>query len=52
MITTFNDYIKDHEAIIEALRQRDGVKAKAAMKRHISRAKKVLLNHFFYMPEA
>jgi len=52
MITTFNDYIKDHEAIIEALRQRDAVKAKAAMKRHISRAKKVLLNHFFYMPEA
>jgi len=52
MITTFNDYIKDHEAIIEALRQRDAVKAKAAMKRHISRAKKVLLNHFVYMPEA
>ena len=52
MITSFNDYIRDHEAIIEALRQQDAAKAKAAMKSHISRAKKVLLNHFFYMPEA
>ena len=52
MVTTFNDYIRDHETIIEALRQRDAVKARAAMQNHISRAKKVLLNHFFYMPEA
>jgi DNA-binding GntR family transcriptional regulator len=52
MITTFNDYIRDHETIIEALRQRDAAKAGAAMRNHISRAKKVLLNHFFYMPEA
>lgn len=52
MITTFNDYIRDHEAIIEALRHGDATKAGAAMKNHISRAKKVLLNHFFYMPEA
>jgi len=52
MVTTFNDYIRDHETIIEALRQRDADKARAAMKNHISRAKKVLLKHFFYMPEA
>ena len=52
MVTTFNDYIRDHETIIKALRQRDAVKARAAMKNHISRAKKVLLKHFFYMPEA
>lgn len=52
MVTTFNDYIRDHETIIEALRQRDADNARAAMKNHISRAKKVLLKHFFYMPEA
>jgi len=52
MLTTFNDYIHDHEIIIEAVRQRDAVKAGAAMKNHIARAKKVLLKHFFYMPEA
>lgn len=52
MITSFDDYIRDHEAIIEALRQRDAVKAGAAMKNHISRAKEVLLKHFFYMPDA
>ena len=52
MVTTFNDYLRDHESIIEALRQRDADKARAAMKNHISRAKKVLLKHFFYMPEA
>lgn len=52
MLTTFNDYIRDHEAIIEALRQGNALEAKAAMKSHISRAKEVLLNHFFYMPEA
>ena len=52
MVTTFNEYIRDHEAIIEALRERDAVKARATMKNHISRAKEVLLKHFFYMPEA
>ena len=52
MLTTFNDYIHDHEIIIEAVRQRDAVKARAAMENHIARAKKVLLKHFFYMPEA
>ena len=52
MVTTFNDYILDHKTIIEALRQRDAIKARAAMKNHISRAKEVLLKHFFYMPEA
>lgn len=52
MLTTFNDYIRDHEAIIEALRQRNATEARGAMQSHISRAKKVLLNHFFYMPEA
>lgn len=52
MVTTFNDYILDHKTIIEALRQRDAVKARAAMKNHIARAKEVLLKHFFYMPEA
>ena len=52
MITTFNEYTRDHEAIIAALEQRDAAKARAAMQNHISRAKKVLLNHFFYMPEA
>jgi DNA-binding GntR family transcriptional regulator len=52
MITSFNDYTLDHDAIIEALRHQDAVKAKRAMQTHILRAKKVLLNHFFYMPEA
>ena len=52
MLTTFNDYIRDHEAIIEALRRGDATEARAAMKNHISRAKEVLLKHFFYMPEA
>ena len=52
MLTTFNDYIRDHEAIIEALEQGDATGARAAMKNHISRAKEVLLKHFYYMPEA
>ena len=52
MLTTFNDYTRDHDAIIEALRLKDGSMAKAAMLRHISRAKDVLLKYFFYMPKA
>ena len=41
-----------HDAIIEALRLKDGSMAKAAMLGHISRAKEVLLKYFFYMPKA
>ena len=52
MLTSFDDYTRDHEAIIDALRQRDAVKAKATMQNHITRAKEVLISHFFYMPEA
>jgi DNA-binding GntR family transcriptional regulator len=52
MLTTFNDYIRDHDEIIEALKLRDGSMAKVAMSKHISRAKEVLLKYFFYMPKA
>jgi DNA-binding GntR family transcriptional regulator len=52
MVTTFNEYTRDHEIIIDALRQKNAELAKKAMKNHITRAKNVLIDYFHYMPEA
>ncbi|MCJ7683256.1 MAG: GntR family transcriptional regulator, partial [Desulfobacteraceae bacterium] len=48
-VTALDDYLKDHEAIIEAIRQGNPGKAREAMETHIHRAKLVLmdfLSHF------
>jgi DNA-binding GntR family transcriptional regulator len=43
-VTALDDYLKDHEAIIEAIRQKNPKKAGEAMKRHIHRARRVLMD--------
>ena len=46
MVASFMDYFHDHEAIISAVRQKDPEAAAVAMSDHISRALKVLVDHF------
>jgi DNA-binding GntR family transcriptional regulator len=43
-VTALDDYLKDHEAIIEAIRQENPKKAGEAMRRHIHRARRVLMD--------
>ena len=46
MVVSFMDYFHDHEAIIEAVKQKDPEAAADAMSDHISRALRVLVDHF------
>jgi DNA-binding GntR family transcriptional regulator len=50
MVTTFNDYVRDHEIIIEAVRRGNVSQAKEAMERHISRAKNTLMEFLSRLP--
>jgi DNA-binding GntR family transcriptional regulator len=52
MLTSFGNYLEDHEAIIQALRDKDAKRAKQLMRTHIERAKQVLVKQFFYNPTA
>ena len=49
-ITVLDDYIKDHEAIIEAIREGNPKKAGKAMKTHIHRARRILLDFMSRLP--
>lgn len=49
-VTALDDYIRDHEAIVEAIRQGDPRKAGEAMKKHIHRARQVLMDFMSRFP--
>ena len=50
IITSLEDYIDDHDQIIDAVKQRDAQKARQAMKTHIKRARDILLKFLTRMP--
>lgn len=49
-VTALDDYIKDHEAIIEAIRRGNPGKAREAMEAHIHRARLVLMDFLSRFP--
>ncbi|MBW1705231.1 MAG: GntR family transcriptional regulator [Deltaproteobacteria bacterium] len=49
-VTALDDYVKDHEAIVDAIRQGDPGKAREAMKTHIHRARLVLMDFLSRFP--
>lgn len=49
-VTALDDYLKDHESIIEAIRQGNPKKAGEAMKTHIDRARRILMDFMSRFP--
>ena len=49
-VTALDDYVKDHEAIVDAIRQGDPGKARVAMETHIHRARLVLMDYLSRIP--
>jgi DNA-binding GntR family transcriptional regulator len=49
-VTALDDYVKDHEAIVDAIREGDPGKAREAMATHIHRAKLVLMDYLSRIP--
>ena len=45
-IGSFDDFIKDHEAVIDAIARQKPLQAKAAMKKHIQRDLQLLSDHY------
>ena len=50
MVTSFEDYFRDHADIIEAVRLNDPHRAGQIMEQHIKRALRVLMDFFSHMP--
>lgn len=50
VMTAFDEYIQDHEDIIDAVSKKDAVEAGNLMANHISRGKNVLINFLNKMP--
>jgi DNA-binding GntR family transcriptional regulator len=50
MVTSFEAYLQDHGAIIEAVRRREPAQAGRAMEEHILRALRVLMEFFSHVP--
>jgi DNA-binding GntR family transcriptional regulator len=50
MVTSFEDYLQDHGAIIETVRRKEPAKAGRAMEEHILRALRVLMEFFSHVP--
>ncbi len=50
MVSSFSDYLGDHEAIIAAVKDKDAHRASLIMRQHILRALDVLLKHFARLP--
>ena len=51
LVTAYDDYVDDHQRIIDAARQGDASAAATAMRNHIGRAKNVLMDFLSKFPE-